>query len=334
MAPQRTLPHGPRPHPLHPPGHQRERGAAGGPGPGAQAPREESPGPSWPTSGRPAGPRATRDTRWPATFLQGLPAPMPVLPTRAENTSSGSDVERAWRAPKRRRAAALLRPACSRLRGRRRLIGTAPGPLAFPSQKHAPCEALGPGETPGANQACKGRTTARGPAAGLPNQGRRSEGVRAGHQARLPGPRLGVGASTGPRGGVEVETPTGQVPLAPPYPAWPSPQSQALAGSARCFQLGQAPPAHLAPPSSYPHLQALPQGLPAALTLHMGTPLAQPPARSADTAGCQAVSENSCIRRRAPGPAAYALANPSPRPPRPGQPTSLPAAPGPGLLPD
>lgn len=169
---------------------------------------------------------------------------------------------------------------------------------------------------------------------GLPNQGRRSEGVRAGHQARLPGPRLGVGASTGPRGGVEVETPTGQVPLAPPYPAWPSPQSQALAGSARCFQLGQAPPAHLAPPSSYPHLQALPQGLPAALTLHMGTPLAQPPARSADTAGCQAVSENSCIRRRAPGPAAYALANPSPRPPRPGQPTSLPAAPGPGLLPD
>lgn len=79
--------------PAAPTGHRRERAAAGGPAPGTRAAREVSAGPSRPTSGRPVGPRATRDTHWPATFLQGLPAPMAPLPTRAENTSSGSDVE-------------------------------------------------------------------------------------------------------------------------------------------------------------------------------------------------------------------------------------------------
>lgn len=64
------------------PSWEQQEGRRAGPRPGT--PTIDSclgrpgPAPSRSTQGRPAGPRAVRDTRWPATFLQGLPAPTPT----------------------------------------------------------------------------------------------------------------------------------------------------------------------------------------------------------------------------------------------------------------
>lgn len=71
------------------------------------------------------------------------------LPTRAENTSSGSDSKPPWREPKHtRQAAALLRPACrAGCGGEGRACRNCPGPprlpLPPPAQKHVPLR--GPG---------------------------------------------------------------------------------------------------------------------------------------------------------------------------------------------
>lgn len=220
----------------------------------------------------------------------------------------------------RAQAVALLRPACSRLWGRTRLIGTAPGPAAFPSQKHAPLGSPGAGGTPrgqsgspgygqrGCGQPPKPRQEGGRAEGGAPVQATWPKLARR-HQHRAEAGR-----------GAGVETPTGQVPLAPPHPAWPPPRHRVLAGSARCLQSGQGPWAHLAPPPATSHSRALSQVLLGALTLHVGVPLTRsPPAAETRWVPGQALFQKTAAsgpgRRGLP---AHALTNPSPRPPRPG----------------
>lgn len=141
------------------------------------------------------------------------------------------------------------------------------------------------------------------------------EGLRAGHQSRLPGPSLGEGTSIGPRRGGGRD-PHRAGPAGPTTPSLASAPAPGAGWFRQVSPVGSGPLGTPGTPSSYfPFTGPLP-GPPRCSDSARGGPPHPVPACSRDTLGARPgpVSQNSCIRPRAPWPAGPRSHQPQPSP--------------------